>query len=55
MANVAGAISDRLTHLYLIDTGNMGVSGGDEESNYGLWIRGSYGSGIFKPQNSLAG
>ena len=54
MANVAGAISDRLTHLYLIDTGNMGVSGGDEEANYGLWIRGSYGSGIFKPQNSLS-
>lgn len=54
MANVAGAISDRLTHLYLIDTGNMGVSGGDEESGYGLWTRGSYGSGIFKPQNSLA-
>jgi len=54
MSNVAGAISDRLTHLYLIDTGNMGVSGGDEESGYGLWTRGSYGSGIFKPQNSLA-
>ena len=52
MANVAGAISDRLTHLYLIDTGNMGVSGGDEEANYGLWIRGSYGNGILKPQNS---
>lgn len=54
MANVAGATADRLTHLYLIDTGNMGVSGGDEESGYGLWTRGSYGSGIFKPQNSLA-
>jgi hypothetical protein len=53
MANVVGAISDRLTHLYLIDTGNMGVSGGDEESGYGLWTRGSYGSGIFKPQDSL--
>ncbi len=52
MANVAGAISDRITHLYLIDTGNMGVSGGDEEANYGLWIRGSYGNGILKPQNS---
>ncbi|BBB57643.1 autotransporter beta-domain protein (plasmid) [Candidatus Megaera polyxenophila] len=54
MANVAGSIMDRLTHLYLIDTGNMGVSGGDGESDYGLWTRGSYGSGIFKPQNSLA-
>jgi hypothetical protein len=54
MANFAGATMDRLTHLYLIDTGNMGVSSGDEESNYGLWTRGSYGSGIFKPQNSLA-
>jgi len=53
MANLAGATMDRLTHLYLIDTGNMGVSGGDEESNYGLWVRGCYGSGIFKPQNSL--
>jgi len=53
MANLAGATMDRLTHLYLIDTGNMGVSGGDEESNYGLWARGCYGSGIFKPQNSL--
>ena len=52
MANVAGATADRLTHLYLIDTGNMGVSGGDEESSYGLWVRGSYGSGILKPQNS---
>jgi len=53
MANLAGATMDRLTHLYLIDTGNMGVSGGDEESSYGLWTRGCYGSGIFKPQNSL--
>ncbi|MEY4333602.1 MAG: hypothetical protein RLZZ196_2345 [Bacteroidota bacterium] len=52
MVNVAGATADRLTHLYLIDTGNMGVSGGEEESSYGLWVRGSYGSGIFKPQNS---
>lgn len=52
MANVAGAISDRLTHLYLIDTGNLGVSGGDEEANYGLWVCGSYGNGILKPQNS---
>lgn len=51
MAKVAGATADRLTHLYLIDTGNMGVSSGDEESSYGLWTRGSYGSGIFKPQN----
>lgn len=54
MANFAGATADRLTHLYLIDTGNIGVSGGDEESSYRLWARGSYGSGIFKPQNSLA-
>ena len=54
MTNFAGATADRLTHLYLIDYGNMGVSGGDEESSYGLWTRGSYGSGIFKPQNSLA-
>jgi len=53
MANVAVATADRLTHLYLIDTGNMGVSGGDEESSYGLWARGSYGSGIFKPQDFL--
>jgi len=52
MANFAGATMDRLTHLYLIDTGNMGVSSGDGESSYGLWTRGSYGSGIFKPQNS---
>ena len=54
MANFAGATMDRLTHLYLIDTGNMGVSGGDGESDYGLWIKGSYGSGTFKPQDSLA-
>jgi hypothetical protein len=53
MANVAGATADRLTHLYLIDTGDMGVSGGDEEANYGLWVRGSYGRGIFKPHDSL--
>ena len=53
MANFVGATMDRLTHLYLIDSGNMGVSGGDGESDYGLWIKGSYGSGIFKPQASL--
>jgi hypothetical protein len=53
MANFAGATADRLNHLYLIDTGNMGVSGGDEESSYGLWVRGSYGKGIFKSQDSL--
>ena len=54
MANFVGATMDRLTHLYLIDSGNMGVSSGDGESDYGLWIKGSYGSGTFKPQNSLA-
>ena len=54
MANFAGATMDRLTHLYLIDSGNMGVSSGDGESDYGLWIKGSYGSGTFKSQNSLA-
>ena len=54
MANFAGSVMDRLTHLYLIDTGNMGISSGDGELDYGLWIKGSYGSGIFKPQNSLA-
>jgi len=54
MANFAGATMDRLTHLYLIDSGNMGVSSGEGESNYGLWIKGNYGSGTFKPQNSLA-
>jgi hypothetical protein len=54
MANFAGATMDRLTHLYLIDSGNMGVPGGEGESDYGLWIKGSYGSGTFKPQNSLA-
>jgi hypothetical protein len=54
MANFAGATADRLTHLYLIDSGNIGISSGDEESDYGLWIKGSYGSGIFKPQNSLS-
>jgi hypothetical protein len=54
MANFAGATMDRLTHLYLIDSGNMGVSSGDRELDYGLWIKGSYGSGTFKPQNSLA-
>ena len=54
MANFAGATMDRLTHLYLIDSGNMGVSSGDGELDYGLWIKGSYGSGTFKPQNSLA-
>ena len=54
MANFAGATMDRLTHLYLIDTGNIGVSSGEGESDYGLWVKGSYGSGIFKPQNSLS-
>lgn len=54
MANFAGATADRLTHLYLIDTGNMGVPGGDEESGYGLWTRGSYGRSIFQPHNSPA-
>ena len=54
MTNFAGSIADRLTHLYLIDSGNIGISSGDEESDYGLWIKGSYGSGTFKPQNSLA-
>lgn len=54
MANFASATMDRLTHLYLIDTGNIGVSSGEGESDYGLWVKGSYGSGIFKPQNSLS-
>ena len=40
MANFVGATMDRLTHLYLIDSGNTGVSyRGDGESDYGLWIK----------------
>ncbi|MEM0143417.1 MAG: autotransporter domain-containing protein [Candidatus Parvarchaeum sp.] len=52
MANFAGATMDRLTHLYLIDSGNIGISSGDEESSYGLWIKGNAGNGIFRPENA---
>ena len=48
MANISSLLTNRLSHLYLADNGSTGISSGDDPLNYGVWVAGSIGKGLFK-------
>ena len=51
-ANVSSLLTNHLSHLYLADNGSTGVSSGDDQLNYGVWVAGSIGNGLFKGKDS---
>ena len=50
--NLSSLLTNRLSHLYLADNGSTGISSGDDPLNYGVWISGSIGNGLFKGKDS---
>ncbi len=51
-ANLSSQLTNRLSHLHLADNGDTGISAGDEQLNYGAWVSGSLGKGLFKAKDS---
>jgi len=51
-ANLSSLLTNRLSHLHLADNGDTGISAGDEQLNYGAWVSGSAGKGLFKAKGS---
>lgn len=51
-ANLSSLLTNRLSHLHLADNGDTGISAGDEQLNYGAWVSGSVGKGLFKAKYS---
>ena len=51
-ANLSSLLTNRLSHLHLADNGDTGISAGDEQLNYGAWVSGSAGKGLFKAKDS---
>ena len=51
-ANLSSLLTNRLSHLHLADNGDTGISAGDEQLNYGAWVSGSVGKGLFKAKDS---
>lgn len=51
-ANLSSQLTNRLSHLHLADNGDTGISAGDEQLNYGAWVLGSAGKGLFKAKDS---
>ena len=51
-ANLSSLLTNRLSHLHLADNGDTGISAGDEQLNYGAWVLGSAGKGLFKAKDS---
>jgi hypothetical protein len=51
-ANLSSLLTNRLTHLHLADNGDTGISACDEQLNYGAWVSGSIGKGLFKAKDS---
>jgi len=53
IANLSSLTADRLSHLHLVDLDSTGLSAGDDDSlNYGVWARGSLGSGVIGAKDS---
>ena len=52
-ANLSSLLTNRLSHLYLADNGSTGISSGDDQLNYGAWVAGSIGNGLFKGKDSI--
>jgi hypothetical protein len=50
--NLSSLLTNRLSHLHLADNGDTGISAGDEQLNYGAWVSGSAGKGLFKAKDS---
>ena len=50
--NLSSLLINRLSHLHLADNGDTGISAGDEQLNYGAWVSGSVGKGLFKAKDS---
>jgi len=54
MGNINALTHDRLNHLTRIDSGiSSGISSGDENLNYGLWLKGFFGGARDKTNNDL--
>ena len=51
-ANLSSLLTNRLSHLYLADNGSTGISAGDDQLNYGAWVSGSIGKGLYKGKDS---
>ena len=51
-SNLSSLLTNRLSHLHLADNGSTGISAGDEQLNYGAWVSGSVGKGLFKAKDS---
>ena len=51
-ANLSSLLTNRLSHLHLADNGDTVISAGDEQLNYGAWVSGSAGKGLFKAKDS---
>ena len=51
-ANLSSVLTNRLSHLYLADNGSTGISSGDDQLNYGAWVSGSIGKGLYKGKDS---
>ncbi|MEA0970703.1 Autotransporter outer membrane beta-barrel domain-containing protein [Candidatus Megaera venefica] len=50
--NLSSLLINRLSHLHLADNGDTGISAGDEQLNYGAWVSGIVGKGLFKAKYS---
>ena len=51
-SNLSSLLTNRLSHLHLADNGDTGISAGDEQLNYGAWVSGSVGKGLFKAKDA---
>ncbi len=47
-ANLSSLLANRLSYLHLADNQGTGISAGDEPLNYGVWLAGNIGTGLFK-------
>ena len=51
-ANLSSLLTNRLSYLHLADNQGTGISAGDEPLNYGVWLAGNIGTGLFKGKDS---
>ena len=50
-ANLSSSLINRLSHLHLADNEHFGISSGDDQLNYGAWVLGAIGKGLFKDKD----
>ena len=50
-ANLSSSLTNRLSHLHLADNEHFGMSSGDDQLNYGAWVLGAIGKGLFKDKD----